>query len=450
MKKIFLLTILLFPLTFAFGQVVSATPQYGNNWTTSACYSGISYRLSKANYNKTTGDYLYSIQFKNSYSKAIRFEFVVRDNINDCYDAIKNSSTQNIIMQANSTSIGGGTDNINAKNGGGQVVLIGNLVFEGTKNNFTGTAEKCDGGGICPICATVGTSKYSCPNYPSSNNSINNQNTQPTTTTRGSQNQTNQSQHNQANQVTTTQQSTEIPQQQPLTDYNNTIKDFMQSIPNVQESKETLDKMKNFELAKLDIEPEFNTISSPNDYNKVSLTTINYQNLDKKGNVAVSIITSALSNVDKAKDKAFSSAKIQTVFLGANTLLVKVIEIGGKTLGGPYTYPTTDVFGIAYSDKKINFEIFKQFIEINKNFKIAKCLSHKVNSNDIKTEKCGKNITISDVTKKDDKVKITANVDGITETYTVINFNSNGFTLMNKVEEDSKRAKLYNYMIEIQ
>lgn len=254
----------------------------------------------------------------------------------------------------------------------------------------------------------------------------------------------------QSNQVINTQQNTEIQQQQSLADFNSTIKDFMQSIPNVQESRETLDKMKNFELAKLDIEPEFNIISSAIDYNKVSLTTINYQNLDKKGNVAVSIITSALSNVDKAKDKAFISAKIQTAFLGANTLLVKVIEIGGKTLGGPYTYPTTDVFGIAYSDKKVNFEMLKQFIENNKDIKIAKCLSHKVNSNDIKTEKCGKAIIISELTKKDEKIKLTASIDGIEETYTVINFNSKGFTLMKKVEEDSKRAILYNYIIEIQ
>lgn len=242
-------------------------------------------------------------------------------------------------------------------------------------------------------------------------------------------------------------------QEQPkasVTAYNNTIKDFMQSIPNVKEDKETLDKMKNFELAKLEVEPEFNTISSPNDYNKVSLTTIAYQNLDKKGNVAVSIITSALSNVDKAKDKAFTSAKIQTAFLGANTLFVKVMDIGSKTLGGPYNYPTTDVFGIAYSDKRINFEILKQTIENNKNFKIIQCLSHTLNSIDIKIEKCGKTISITEITKKDEKIRVIANIDGVKETsFTVTNFNSEGFTLMYK-EEVNKKQKLYNFIIQNQ
>lgn len=260
--------------------------------------------------------------------------------------------------------------------------------------------------------------------------------------------------HERNQEIVTKNAGAQVQQQeQPkasVTAYNNTIKDFMQSIPNVKEDKETLDKMKNFELAKLEVEPEFNTISSPNDYNKVSLTTISYQNLEKKGNIAVSIITSALSNVDKAKDKAFTSAKIQTAFLGANTLFVKVMDIGSKTLGGPYNYPTTDVFGIAYSDKKINFEILKQTIDNNKNFKIIQCLSHTINTNDIKVEKCDKTISITEITKKDEKVKVTANIDGVKETsFTVTNFNSEGFTLMYK-EEVNKKQKLYNFIIKSQ
>ena len=154
--------------------------------------------------------------------------------------------------------------------------------------------------------------------------------------------------------------------------------------------------------------------------------------------------------VDKAKEKAFTSAKIQTSFLGANTLLVKVIEIGTKNLGGPYAFPTTDIFGTAYTDKKINFDLLKEFIETNKNFKIVQCFSHTINSDDIKIEKCKKINSISDLTKRDDKVKITANIDGVEETsFTVTNFNSKGFTIMHK-EEEKKKQKLYNYIIENQ
>ena len=237
---------------------------------------------------------------------------------------------------------------------------------------------------------------------------------------------------------------------QAFTEINNKVNEFMQSLPSAKEDKETLDRMKNFELAKLEVEPEFNIISSPYDFKKVSLTTITYQNLDKTGNVAVSIATSALSNVDKAKEKAFTSAKIQTSFLGANTLLVKVIEIGTKNLGGPYAFPTTDIFGTAYTDKKINFDLLKEFIETNKNFKIVQCFSHTINSDDIKIEKCKKINSISDLTKRDDKVKITANIDGVEETsFTVTNFNSKGFTIMHK-EEEKKKQKLYNYIIENQ
>lgn len=445
MRKLFLLSILLFQMTFVFGQNAEWS-EYGS-WFSSRCFPQIQTRikvLSNPKINTTS----VMVEFKNNYSRKVTFN----------YNGFNNSTEAEQVFAEKGTLLGGSQGNISLSPGKTSTytfsikgsgsnrahIEIYSLYFDNDYQHY----QKCSDGSVCLFCQ-VASNDPACPNY--SKNANNNQNTQPTTTTNSSQNQINKSpQQNQVNQDINTQQNTEIQPQQSLTEFNNTIKDFMQSIPNVQESKETLDKMKSFELAKLDIEPEFNIISSPNDYNKVSLTTINYQNLDKKGNVAVSIITSALSNVDKAKDKAFSSAKIQTAFLGANTLLVKVIEIGGKTLGGPYTYPTTDVFGIAYSDKKINFDMFKQFIEINKNLKIVKCLSHKVNSNDIKSEKCGKTIMISDVSKKDEKVKITANMDGITETYTVINFGSNGFTLMNKVEEDSKRAKLYNYMIEIQ
>ena len=133
-----------------------------------------------------------------------------------------------------------------------------------------------------------------------------------------------------------------------------------------------------------------------------------------------------------------------------DTLLVKVIEIGTKNLGGPYAFPTTDIFGTAYTDKKINFDLLKEFIETNKNFKIVQCFSHTINSDDIKIEKCKKINSISDLTKRDDKVKITANIDGVEETsFTVTNFNSKGFTIMHK-EEEKKKQKLYNYIIENQ
>lgn len=446
MKKIFLLILLLFQLSFAFGQ--SEWTEYGS-WFSSRCFPQIQTRI-KVHSNPKINTTSVMVEFKNNYSRKVTFN----------YNGFSNSTEAEQVFAEKGTLLGGSQSSISLSPGKTSTytfsikglvsnrayIEIYSLYFDNDYRHY----QKCSDGSVCLFCQVA--KDPACPNYSrnntnQANNSNNNQNAQPTTTTSNLTVQTNKSQPNQNINI---QQNTDEQRQQPLTEFNNTIKDFMQSIPNIQESKETLDKMKNFELAKLEVEPEFNIVSSPNDYNKVSLTTINYQNLDKKGNVAVSIITSALSNVDKAKDKAFKSAKIQSAFLGANTLFIKVIEMGAKTLGGPYNYPTTDVFGIAYSDKKINFEMFKQFIETNKNFKIVKCLSHKVNTNDINTEKCGKTIMISEVAKKDDKIKITANIDGISETYTVINFNSNGFTLMNKIEEDNKRAKLYNYTIEIQ
>lgn len=227
----------------------------------------------------------------------------------------------------------------------------------------------------------------------------------------------------------------------------NSAQNFMQSLASPEEDKETLDKMKSFELAKLEVEPEFNVIESVIDYNKVSFTTLTYRNLYKLGNVAVSIVRSALSNVDKAKEKAFKSAKIQAAFLGANTVQVKVLEMGSKKLGSPYNYPTTDFLGVAFIDKKINFELFKAFIETNKNLKINQLYTHVINSADYNSQKINKSISISNIFEKDGRTKITALIPGEDETtFTVINFNLSGFTLMSR-NDDKKRIRIHNYVV---
>lgn len=45
---------------------------------------------------------------------------------------------------------------------------------------------------------------------------------------------------------------------QAFTEINNKVNEFMQSLPSAKRDKETLDRMKNFELAKLEVETEFN------------------------------------------------------------------------------------------------------------------------------------------------------------------------------------------------
>jgi hypothetical protein len=72
MKKIFLLTILLFQLTFVFGQEPQWSP-----WTSVSCYKGIQYSINNLGYNKSTNSYWWNIKWKNNYSKAVSFDGVV-------------------------------------------------------------------------------------------------------------------------------------------------------------------------------------------------------------------------------------------------------------------------------------------------------------------------------------------------------------------------------------
>lgn len=69
MKKVLLLTVLLFQLTISFGQ----KPQWGP-WTTMACYKGIQYSVANLGYDKSTNKYWWNVRWKNNYSKAVSFD----------------------------------------------------------------------------------------------------------------------------------------------------------------------------------------------------------------------------------------------------------------------------------------------------------------------------------------------------------------------------------------
>jgi TPR repeat protein len=76
MKKIFLLTILLFQLTFVFGQV------NWSSWQESECFDFIQYRIRFASHDKNREDspYNYEIEFKNTSAKNVKFGFTASNN----------------------------------------------------------------------------------------------------------------------------------------------------------------------------------------------------------------------------------------------------------------------------------------------------------------------------------------------------------------------------------
>jgi tetratricopeptide (TPR) repeat protein len=72
MKKIFLLTIVFFKMSFVFGQ----TSADWSPWITADCYKGIKYKV--ANWGKVSGDYsdyYWGIMFQNTYSQPISFSY---------------------------------------------------------------------------------------------------------------------------------------------------------------------------------------------------------------------------------------------------------------------------------------------------------------------------------------------------------------------------------------
>ena len=83
MKKIIIVTMLVFNLTVVFGQ----NEKWGS-WEQSDCYKGIQFRVKLQDYNNSAKQYHWKTQIRNSYNKKVTFTYDIRDSSIDGRESI--------------------------------------------------------------------------------------------------------------------------------------------------------------------------------------------------------------------------------------------------------------------------------------------------------------------------------------------------------------------------
>ena len=107
-------------------------------------------------------------------------------------------------------------------------------------------------------------------------------------------------------------------------------------------------------------------IKGPQDWKNVSISRIEYEvrGLYKIGEVfSKAKGTTALSNMNRVKDRAFKKLKIQATMMGANIIYLTNQDVEGNRFFDDSSNPTeTNLSGVAYSSELPDFEEFKSLI----------------------------------------------------------------------------------------
>ena len=196
------------------------------------------------------------------------------------------------------------------------------------------------------------------------------------------------------------------------------------------------------ELSKLDIEPENEFVSSPEDYLNVSLTTKKITSGNKLGTISITRKSPTIFvSEDDVKNKVYKATKINATFFGGNTVFVKSLDFR-RILAGK---PVVEILGFAYNNKSIEFSEVENTFKINKSYQTSQCYKYKINDTDFDKEKCNKSVEIIEVVKTENAINVNAKIDGVKFTsFKLINFSKNSFTLM---YFDKDNEKIYNYVI---
>jgi len=449
MKTRILLLGLLFSITLSFAQ------QNWGNWVTNPCYNFIQTRV-KVNGPSSPiacGEkpISYDIEIKNSSSKNIHFEFGVFSQNNSSNYICENGQIKLVSYSSGtrSTSYGGAEIAMDfRKIKSGEIVKIhrtllrgGNIIFLqafGVKFEKSECYEKCSNGQECPECIARPNQAPCC----------NTSNTDPHT-----KYENNTNSNNQQNKTVTNSPSEPIQNNQiviePDKSYEMTkqVFEISNNFVNAMQAQAVIEEknnanIQNKELIKLEIESDFNNINSPEDFDKVTLTSITYKNLIKLSNIEVrKECGSAFANPETINVKAKTSSKIEAAFLGANTVVVKNFDVSRDNRYS-YNRCVFEIFGFAQTNKVLNFEEIQKVLATGK-YEILKVYKFKKNDDEFSKEKFTKDIEITKIEKNGNFIEITANTKNTkNDKFRLINFNENQFVLFYQ-----EKDKLFNYII---
>lgn len=200
------------------------------------------------------------------------------------------------------------------------------------------------------------------------------------------------------------------------------------------------------------------TINSVDDYENVSFsrTANEVAGLYKLGEVGAKAAgNTALSNMEKVKERAERKVKIQAAMLGANVVLLNQFATTENRLGTYYTSakPTsTNIAGIAYSNKLPVYDAFVNLMNNKLQFMLHDYEVDKLSTGDYQYTKfsdSGK-IIINKIYNEDGFIMLDAHVDGFDNTiFRVINFSNDGFTLECSDNADIMENNIYNIRVKL-
>lgn len=421
-----------------------------SNWLEDRCFTGIKYKIrTKPNVNNKTH---VEIDFKNTYNTEKLFGFRIFTNAQD----LQKFPYDTYGMQSD-LRIGVGETRGQSLTADGTATGQIFVVIWRLRDTFDGKFQKCTNGTYCKACET--NPGVRCLNYQTANNSnSNNQNTGVSEHDRiyvtNSNNQSQNPTPTQQNQGVINSTSQQTPQNnqiviEPDKSYEMTkqVFDISSNFVNAMQAQAVIEEknnanIQNKELVKLEIESDFNDIHSPEDYENVSLTSLTYKNLLKLANVEVhKECGSAFANPETINGKAKKSLKIESAFLGANTVFIKNFDVSRDNRYS-YNRCVFEIFGFAQTNKILNFEEIQKVLTAGK-YEILNAYKFKKNDDEFSKEKFTKDIEIMGIRKNGNFIEITANIKNVkTDKFRLINFNEEQFVLFYQDND-----KLYNYIV---
>jgi hypothetical protein len=210
----------------------------------------------------------------------------------------------------------------------------------------------------------------------------------------------------------------------------------------------------------------YKTVKSGLDYENVSISTVfeEVKGLYKIGEAGAKAKgTTALSSIEKVKERAIRKMKITAAMQGANVIYQTQIyttdNIPGETNGLGFTtkaaQPTqTTISGVAYASELPSFEEFKQLLANRTRFNLVNIYEFEsvynildpFNTNtDIKTKNVSRIVEINSITEESGLIYVQAKIEKESNSkFRVIFFNNDEFTLEYKTDKG-----IYNFRVSI-
>jgi len=192
------------------------------------------------------------------------------------------------------------------------------------------------------------------------------------------------------------------------------------------------------------------TISSADDWDNVSLSHVESEvkGLYKIGDVGAKARgTTIYANMEKVKERGIQKMKIQAAMVGANEIY---ITQEGTSTNAPYHPTSTNMAGVAYSNRLPNFDAFTTLMNSKMKFKLMKYMVDKLGTDDyalVKFADTGMAI-INKVYSNNGFIMVDARIDGFDNTiFKVVYYSNDGFILECTDNTDIFENTIYNVRI---